>query len=216
MRPSSIAQLPEAVPIFPLAGVLLLPFGRLPLNIFEPRYLAMVRHALATDWLIGMVQPRDAKDPASEPDVYRVACAGRLTRVEETEDGRYLIMLSGLCRFDIEAELPLQSGFRRARAAWGRFADDFRRPDADAASRERLLPVLREYFAGHKISADWDNIEQLPGNQLVNTLAMQCPFDPREKQALLESPGPRERAELMISLLAMAALDRSGEADVSH
>ncbi len=216
MRPSSIAQLPEAIPIFPLAGVLLLPFARLPLNIFEPRYLAMVRHALATDWMIGMVQPRDAKDPATDPDLYQVACAGRLTKLEETEDGRFLIMLTGLCRFDIEAELPLRSGFRRARAKWSRFADDMRRPDADAVSRERLLPVLREYFAGHKIPVDWQNIEQLPSDQLVNTLAMQCPFDPREKQALLESPGLRERAELMISLLAMAALDRSGDADVRH
>ena len=216
MRPSSITQLPEAMPIFPLAGVLLLPFGRLPLNIFEPRYLAMVRHALATDWMIGMVQPRDAKDSASEPDVYQVACAGRLTKLEETEDGRYLILLTGLCRFDIEGELPLLSGFRQARAKWSRFAGDLRRPDADAAGRERLLPVLREYFAGHKISPDWENIEQLPSDQLVNTLAMQCPFDPREKQALLESPGPRERTELMISLLAMSALDRSGDTGVSH
>ena len=216
MRPSSIAQLPQAMPIFPLAGVLLLPFGRLPLNIFEPRYLAMVRHALATDWLIGMVQPRDAKDRSTDPDVYQVGCAGRLTGLEETEDGRYLIMLTGLCRFDIDGELPLRSGFRRARANWSRYADDLRRPDADAVSRDRLLPVLREYFAGHKISVDWENIEESPSDQLVNTLAMQCPFDPREKQALLESPGPRERAELMISLLAMAALDRSGDAGASH
>ena len=124
MPAPTFAQLPEAIPIFPLAGVLLLPGGRLPLNIFEPRYLAMTRDALASDWMIGMVQPLSAEDASERPEVYRIGCAGRITRLSETDDGRYLISLTGLCRFSIADELALHKGYRRAAADWSRFTED--------------------------------------------------------------------------------------------
>jgi Lon protease-like protein len=210
MRPASIRELPEVIPAFPLAGVVLLPFGRLPLNIFEPRYLAMTRDALAGDRLIGMVQPEDPDAAAREPALYRVGCAGRITSFAETDDNRFLITLTGLCRFATRDEFAPKDGYRRVRVEWSSYADDLRVSDAGAIPRERLLSALRDYFRVHRISADWRAIEAAPGDQLVTTLAMVCPFEPCEKQALLESPGLAERAELMISLLAMSVLDTSG------
>ena len=209
MAKHTLEELPRVLPLFPLPGVLLLPFGKLPLNVFEPRYLAMVRAALAGDWQIGMVQPTDPDSGQSEPQLYQVGCAGRITTLNETDDGRYLITLTGLCRFEIEEELPLMDGYRRAAVRWDRFSRDLRAENASQVDRDRLLPALRGYLDTHKISADWKTIESSPGDQLVTSLAMVCPFEPPEKQALLESPGLRERAELMISLLAMSVLDRS-------
>lgn len=208
MRQNSISALPAAIPIFPLTGALLLPFGNLPLNIFEPRYLAMVRAALASDWLVGMVQPSDPDDPSENPELYPVGCAGRIVSLSETDDGRYLISLKGLCRFQLEGELPIRDGFRTASVAWDKFADDFRPPDIDAIERDRLLPALKTYLKSSGIAADWSSIEQAPADQLVTSLAMMCPFEPAEKQALLECPQLAERVELMISLFAMAVLDK--------
>jgi len=207
MRPETIAELPPVIAVFPLSGALLLPFGKLPLNIFEPRYLAMIRDALAADRIIGMIQPADAEAGAGHPNLYSIGCAGRITSFTETDDGRFLVTLTGLCRFKVAGELPLLDGYRRAQADWTKFADDMR--DADATvPRERLVPTLREYCQSRNIAADWKAIEKAPGHQLVITLSMLCPFEPNEKQALLESPSLEARAELMISLMAMAVLDR--------
>jgi Lon protease-like protein len=210
MRPASIAELPQVLAVFPLPGVLLLPFGRLPLNIFEPRYLAMTRDALAGDRLIGMVQPADPDSTDRNPPLYRVGCAGRITSFTETDDNRFLITLTGLCRFEIADELPLKDGYRRVHVDWSRFAGDMRTIDAAKVPRARLMPALREYFRVHGIRADWKSIEAAPGDMLLTSLAMVCPFDAPEKQALLETDGIAERAELMISLLTMSVLDHGG------
>lgn len=202
----------ETLPIFPLAGVLLLPRGRLPLNIFEPRYLAMTRDALGGDRLIGMVQPSDPNQPASgNPPVYPTGCAGRITSFSETDDGRYLITLTGLCRFHIREELPLHSGYRRVVPQWDDFASDLRTPREPAFDRERLLRGLRSYFDKHQIKAEWDAIGSVPGERLVTSIAMVCPFEPSEKQALLEAPGLDERAQLLTAIVEMAIIDGSGE-----
>lgn len=210
MGPITIAELPDAIPVFPLPGALLLPFGQLPLNIFEPRYLAMVDDALAGDRMIGMIQPEDPEAADRDPALYSIGCGGRITSFSETDDNRYLITLSGLCRFAVIGEQPLKDGYRRAAVDWTRFADDMETLSNNDLPRERLLPALRDYCHTRNIAADWKAIEDAPSYQLVTSLAMLCPFAPNEKQALLESPGLVERAELMISLMAMAALDGDG------
>ncbi|MBL26522.1 MAG: peptidase S16 [Rhodospirillaceae bacterium] len=210
----SIRDLPDVIPIFPLTGVLLLPRGRLPLNIFEPRYLAMTSDALGSHRFIGMVQPSGEKQAGDRQiPVYGIGCAGRITTFSETEDGRFLITLTGVCRFEIVEELALQKGYRRVRASYDRFADDLKEDDAGVVDRERLLPVLHDYFEANGISADWNAVQEAPCDQLVTSLAMICPFEPREKQALLESPDLRSRADLMISLLEMAIIGGSGGQD---
>ncbi len=213
MRPVSIAELPDTLAVFPLPGVLLLPHGRLPLNVFEPRYLAMTHDALGAERLIGMIQPIDPADASENPPLYGVGCAGRITSFSETEDNRFLITLSGLCRFVVAEELDLVDGYRRVRADWSVHADDLRVPDAAAVPRERLLPPLQAYFTAHDIEVDWQAIEKASSDQLVTSLAMACPFSPGEKQALLEAPRLADRAELMISLLAMSALDGGDASD---
>src|ERR1700750_1228423 len=190
----SAAALPDILPIFPLAGVLLLPRGRLPLNIFEPRYLAMTRNALASDRLIGMVQPSDPAASGSNPPVYPIGCAGRITSFSETEDGRFLITLTGTSRFRIREELPLLEGYRRVVPDWDGFARDAEGEEAPEFDRERLVRGLKAYFQQHQISADWDSITSVGGERLVTSIAMICPFDPSEKQALAEGPGFGTRA----------------------
>jgi len=203
-----IAALCETLPIFPLVGVLLLPRGRLPLNIFEPRYLAMTRDALAGDRLIGMVQPSDPNQPLSgDPPVYPTGCAGRITSFTETEDGRFLITLTGLCRFRIGEELPLVSGYRRVVPKWDEFAGDLRTPREPSFDRERLIRGLRAYFDKHRIKAEWDAISNVPGERLVTSIAMVCPFEPSEKQALLEARDLDERAELLTAIVEMAVME---------
>lgn len=210
-RPGATA-LCETLPIFPLAGVLLLPRGGLPLNIFEPRYLAMTRDALAGDRLIGMVQPSDPNQPMSgSPPVYSTGCAGRITSFSETNDGRYLITLTGLCRFRIGEELPLLNGYRRVVPKWDEFANDLRNPRKPGFDRDRLIQGLRAYFDKHQIKAEWDAIDSVPGERLVTSIAMVCPFEPNEKQALLEAPDLDERAKLLTAIVEMAVVDRPSQ-----
>jgi Lon protease-like protein len=203
--------LPAIIPIFPLTGVLLLPRGRLPLNIFEPRYLAMTRDALAGERLIGMVQPSDPTISSSDPAVYLTGCAGRITSFSETEDGRFLITLTGTCRFRIRDELPLLEGYRRVVPEWNEFARDLEGEDEPGFDRERLMRGLRVYFHQHQISADWDAVGSVSGERLVTSIAMICPFEPSEKQALLEAPDLDERARLLTAMVEMAALNRSSD-----
>jgi len=197
--------LPEILPIFPLTGVLLLPRGRLPLNIFEPRYLAMTRDAMAGERLIGMVQPNEPPIRELNPPLYPTGCAGRITAFAETEDGRNLITLTGVSRFRIKEELPLLNGYRRVVAEWRDFTDD--RDDAGEPrfDRERLTRGLRSFFAQRQVSADWDAIDNAPGEHLVTSIAMLCPFAPSEKQALLEARDLDERARLLTALIEMTA-----------
>ena len=219
--PSESRALPDILPIFPLTAVLLLPRGRLPLNIFEPRYLAMTRDALGGARLIGMVQPSDPPkdhtgggpgiDNRMNPPVYPIGCAGRITQFSETDDGRYLLTLTGVSRFRIQEELPLISGYRRVVPDWRPFAHDQDRSADPEFDRARLIRGLKSYFTGRQISADWEAIEKAPGEHLVTSIAMACPFAPSEKQALLEAADPDERARLLTTLVEMAAIEPTAE-----
>jgi hypothetical protein len=202
------AQLPKTLPIFPLTGVLLLPGGRLPLNIFEPRYLAMTRDALAQARMIGMVQPTEGQGDAGDPPVYRRGCAGRMTSWSETDDGRYLVTLAGVARFDITEELPRERLYRRVVPDWTPYRGDLAEesPPLAAAERLRLLAAIKPFFDRHGITADWEAVEASADERLVTTLAMACPFAPGEKQALLDAKDATERARLLTALMEMAAL----------
>jgi uncharacterized protein len=203
-------QLPEIVPIFPLTGVLLLPRGKLPLNVFEPRYLAMTEDALSGNRMIGIIQPSDPLSRASVPPVYPIGCAGRITSFSETDDGRYLITLTGVCRFETVRELPIVRGYRRVDVSWERFAADLDEPGPALFDRARLVEGLRTYFKIQGISANWDAVESTPDERLVTSLAMICPFEPSEKQALLECGSLSERASMMIAIIEMSVLDKRG------
>lgn len=204
-RPSgklSLAEMPATLPIFPLQGVLLLPRGKLPLNVFEPRYLAMVEDALATrDKLIGMVQPLAKESRATAQPIYPVGCAGRIVSWSETDDGRFLISLTGICRFAAGEEIATARGYRRVKADFDAYGADFGTPAEGAFDRKRLLAGLRGYFKAEGLQADWPTIDSAPDERLVNTIAMLCPFEPEEKQTLLESAGLAERAKAMIGIV---------------
>jgi uncharacterized protein len=206
-----VGQFPVALPLFPLSGTVLLPGGKLPLNIFEPRYLAMIGDALKSERMIGMVQPREGQEKAQNPSVYRTGCVGRITSFAETDDGRYLVTLSGLCRFDIAEELEPQHGYRRVRVDFAPYRADLEEAPDGAIDRRRLLDSLRAYFKAQAIKADWKAIEESSDERLVSTLAMVCPFQPNEKQALLESPDLIARGRTMIAILDMASLGHGGE-----
>ena len=205
-------ELPRALPIFPLAGALLLPGGRLPLNVFEPRYLSMTSDAIVGDRMIGMVQPLDGDRDADHPQVYRIGCAGRIVSFSETDDGRYLITLSGLIRFDIAEELSMKNGYRRVAPAYDRFQSDMDETN-DEIDRDALLCALTEFFTSNGIEGDWDAIKQTPDERLITSLAMICPFEPSEKQALLEAISLAERANTMITILRMSAHQGAGEGE---
>jgi len=210
-------ELPATLPVFPLGGVLLLPRGKLPLNIFEPRYLAMTQDALGAGRLIGMIQPRRADDPAAVPALYEVGCAGRISQFAETDDGRFLITLTGVCRFAILGELASMRGYRRAQVDWERFRDDLAPPPAVELDRDALVERLKRYFDTQGIKADWNSIGATPDERLVTTLSMICPFEPGEKQGLLECPTLAARAEMLTALLDMAAAGgEQGDDHVRH
>lgn len=211
------ASLPQVIPIFPLTGVLLLPRGRLPLNIFEPRYLAMVQDALKAERLVGMVQPSEpdlsnrAAGPINPP-VYPTGCAGRITSFSEADDGRYLITLTGVSRFRIRDELPLMSGYRRVEAEWQPYAADLEEPVSEPEfDRQRFVQGLRGFLGQRQVTADWAAIEKAPAEQLITSIAMLGPFAPEEKQALLEAATLSERARLLTALVEMAALHPTEE-----
>jgi uncharacterized protein len=206
-----VAALPTTLPIFPLPGVLLLPHGRLPLRIFEPRYLAMTRDALAGERLIGMVQPNDPIVSDANPPVYPIGCAGRITSFTETDDGLFLITLTGISRFRIREELPLLEGYRRVVPEWTDFARDLEADENSGFDRDRLIRGLKGFFQHHQISADWDAIASTPVDRLVTSIAMMCPFDPSEKQALLEASDLDDRARLLTAIVEMAVLNRSSD-----
>jgi uncharacterized protein len=200
-------DLPSEFAVFPLSGALMLPRGKLPLNIFESRYLAMIEDSLAAGRMFGMIQP-DANAPASDAGegLYRVGCLGRLSSFSETDDGRLLITLTGLIRFTIRTELNLRRGYRVVRGDFGDYQDDLTldRPPADI-ERESILAALRAYFTRRSVDANWEAIRGLSDDGLVITLAMACPFEAVEKQALLEAPTDADRAATLLALLQMGA-----------
>ncbi|MFN0184985.1 MAG: LON peptidase substrate-binding domain-containing protein [Aquabacterium sp.] len=198
-----LGDLPAEFPVFPLTGVLLLPRGKLPLNIFEPRYKALVEDALGAGRMFGMIQPDPQKAAGpSGPGLYRIGCLGRLSSFSETDDGRYLITLSGLVRFSVAVELEMRRGYRRVRGDFARFGPDLD-PPAEVADFDRagLLTTLRGYFLRRGFDANWDAIGKMPDDTLVVTPAMVCPFDAAEKQALLEAPDEDARARTLRMLL---------------
>jgi Lon protease-like protein len=203
-----LEDLPEEFAVFPLTGALLLPGGRLPLNIFEPRYLAMVENALANKRVFGMVQPdkRLARGD-SGPGLYRIGCLGRVSSFSETEDGRFLITLTGLLRFTIVEEIEMQAGFRRVRAGFRGFAADLDRREPQEFNRDGLLEALRKYFSAAGVEANWEAISTMADAALVTSLCMACPFSPDEKQALLEARDESERARALLALLEINAFD---------
>ena len=204
-------DLPAEFAVFPLPGALLLPRGRLPLNIFEARYLAMTEDALANGRMFAMIQPDPAlPDTANGPSLYRIGCLGRLSSFSETDDGRLLITLNGLIRFSIASEVDMRRGYRRVVGDFSRFHADMTEPEDAAIDRDGLLDALRGYFARRAVEPNWDAINRLADDALVVTLAMVCPFEPIEKQALLEAPGEAERADTLLALLRMGAAEPSG------
>jgi Lon protease-like protein len=199
----SPADLPDTIPVFPLPGALLLPRGQMPLNIFEPRYLAMVDDALRTGYrLIGMIQP-DAAHPGPEnkPNLFKVGCVGRITQIAETGDGRYLLQLTGVARFHVVEELEVATAYRQCRVSFAPFIDDFTaRKGEDEVDRARLLHALSDFLKANNLKADWQGIENAPNEALVNALAMMSPYGAAEKQALLEAPDLKTRAEILIAV----------------
>lgn len=198
----TIGDLPASIPLFPLPCALLLPRAELPLNIFEPRYLAMVDHALRTDRLIGMIQPSEDERTGAAPALFPVGCAGRLTSFTETGDGRYLVTLTGVARFRLCEAEPGGQPFRRARVDWSEWGDDLVHRDADdeGVNRDALFDALKNYAARHELSVDWDSVRKAPSEALVNALSMMSPFGVGDKQALLEAPTVSARADALVAI----------------
>jgi hypothetical protein len=199
------ADLPSGIPVFPLSGALLLPKAELPLNIFEPRYLAMVDHALSADRVIGIIQPEMGHDSDRVPPLMKVGCAGRITAYAETADGRMLITLSGICRFQLVTELRVTTPFRQVGVSYHPYAIDLV-SDAGAAGVDRpaLLKAFRDFLTANNMKANWSEVDGAPTDVLVNTLSQIAPYDPQEKQALLEAPDLKTRAEVLVALTEMA------------
>ena len=210
------ADLPEVIPVFPLPGALLLPRGQMPLNIFEPRYLAMVDDAMRDGHrLIGMIQP-DPTHPGSEqkPTLFKIGCVGRITQLAESGDGRYLIQLTGIARFRIKEELDVTTPYRQCRVSFVPFADDFSaRLGEDAVDRKAVLAALSDFLKANDLKADWAGIESASNEALVNALAMMSPYDPAEKQAMLEAPDLKTRAEILVAVTEIALAKANTEGD---
>jgi uncharacterized protein len=199
-------KLPETLAIFPLPGVLLLPTGHLPLNIFEPRYLKMIEDAMAGSRMIGMVQPKSTHE--LKPHIYETGCAGKITEFEETKDGRYLITLTGICRFKTAQELDAATPYRQIKPDWRPFEKDIDVTGCLNIDRKKLHDLLQTYFADQGLNCDWGIIEQATDGKLITCLSMICPFDAKEKQALLEAPCCKTRADTFMTMLEMAVHEK--------
>lgn len=203
------SDLPDVIPVFPLPGALLLPRARLPLHIFEPRYLAMLDDVLKTpERLIGMVQPDPnpkAVGPADGPALHRIGCAGRLTQFSETDDGRYFVTLSGASRFRIAEEVDGFAPYRRAAVSWSGFDRDLGSSDSDPGfDRDGFLKLLSRYFMAKSLDTDWESLKDAEDEMLINSLSMLLNFEPEDKQALLEAPSLSTRRETLVTLIEYA------------
>ena len=207
-QPELLTALPDTMPVFPLPCALLLPRSELPLNIFEPRYLAMIDAALRSDRMIGMIQPHD--EEAKDSDLYGIGCAGRITSFAETGDGRYVITLTGVARFQVVEEINDTALFRRCRVDFSPFAKDLASCESESqVDRSALFKALREFTEKNGLTVDWDSVGEAPSEALVNTLSMMSPFGIKEKQALLEASDLRTRADVLVAIteFALAAQD---------
>lgn len=198
--------LPPTIPVFPLSGALLLPRGELPLHIFEPRYRDMIRDSACAHGLIGMIQPTEPEWAAERPGLYRIGCVGRLSGLRETDDGRYHLTLVGLCRYFVVEELPMIHDYREIVANYESFLSDLDPPKSSGADREELLAALKNYLDARELDTDWAQLDDVDEETLINALAMMCPFDPREKQALLEAVDLTQRFETLIALFKMGGI----------
>jgi Lon protease-like protein len=204
-------DLAAVIPVFPLPGALLLPRGQMPLNIFEPRYVAMIDDALRSGHrLIGMIQPDTAHPgPEDKPNLFTIGCVGRITQIAESGDGRYLLQLTGIARFRVEEELGVTTPYRQARVTYC-FTDDFTpRKGEDDVDRESLLRSLSMFLEANNLKADWEGIENAPNEALVNALAMMSPYGTAEKQALLEAPDLKTRAEILVALTEIELAEKT-------
>lgn len=206
------ADLPDTIPVFPLPGALLLPRARLPLHLFEPRYLAMLEDSLKTPHrLIGMVQPREVPG-REEKRLHAIGCAGRVSQFSETEDGRYMITLAGISRFRVREEVSGFTPYRRCDVSWDGFSNDLGPVETDKSfDREPFLDLLGRYFEAMSLSTDWSSLKDAEDELLINSLSMLCPFDPEEKQALLEAPSLATRRETLVTLIEFALRGGSQE-----
>lgn len=225
----SVKELPQKLPIFPLEGVLLLPGGQLPLNVFEKHYLRMVEDALSDSRLIGIIQPSTKRDKPSdqseghsELDIFDTGCAGRITSFSETSDGRYEVVLTGVCRFQINQVLEKTKGYRRVEAKWDSFTEDLNQNQRQCLNidRDKLYALLDNFFEMHDLSCSWDSIKATPDSSLITALSMICPLAPSEKQCLLEAEDCEKRAEMFMTMLELAThqkgLDTQGSSDQQH
>ncbi len=211
------ADLPENIPVFPLTGALLLPRGQMPLNIFEPRYLEMVDDSLRDGHrLIGMIQPDPSHPetahpgPDDKPVLFKVGCVGRITQIAESGDGRYLLQLTGVARFRVEEELNVATAYRQCRVSYVPFADDFiARKGEDEVDRKAVLEALTAFLKANNLKTDWQGVENAPNEALVNALAMMSPYGAAEKQALLEAPDLKSRAEILVAVTEMELAKRT-------
>ena len=211
-RYRTAGDLPAQIAVFPLSAALLLPGGRLPLNIFEPRYLEMIDHALAGNRLVAMIQPRldGALKADGEPELCDVGCLGRITSFAETGDGRYLISLQGVCRFRVAAEAAVKTPFRQCRIT-PFLADLDAETGGEDVDRAGLLKAFRAYLKANELDADWDSVSRAENAMLVNALSMMAPYGPAEKQALLEAPDLKTRAETLIAMTEIALARDGGD-----
>lgn len=193
--------LPNIVPVFPLTRALLLPRGELPLNIFEPRYIAMIDDAIAGKRIIGMVQPLPRQNGGDAPRLYSIGCVGRITKFSETGDGRYLVALTGVARFRIEEEIASAASYRRCRVNYDEFRVDLEAGAGEKeVDREGMIRMLRKFADSAQLEVDWASIDAAPNEALVNALSMMSPFGANEKQALLEAADLKSRAEILVAL----------------
>lgn len=198
------SDLPKTIPLFPLAGALLLPRTDLPLNIFEPRYLLMIEEAMKAERIIGIIQPQGSSD-SSKAALEAVGCAGRITSYSETDDGRLLVTITGVCRFTIVEELDAATPFRQASVDYRPYAVDFvSETGARSVNREQLIKAFRQYLEANDMSADWNEVEAVSTEVLVNTLSLLAPYPARDKQALLEAPDLKSRADVLVALTELA------------
>lgn len=212
----SFEELPKTVPIFPLSGAIVLPGAQLTLNIFEPRYLNMVFDALGADRMIGMIQPVHSGEAQDNDNIHKTGCAGRITTFRETDDGRLLIVLTGVCRFDVIKEIATTRGYRRVLADWGPYADDLSEGDSPSLESEHLIDTLTPYFDAKNVQADWESLKKMSSASLVNLLATNLPFEPEEKQALIEAKTIHDRTKVLIVLSQMSLSSSNEPGDTRH
>jgi len=218
-RPASPADLPSSVPVFPLSGALLLPFAQRPLNIFEPRYIEMVDEALRGNRLIGLIQPQDLSDesPPGRPPLQEIGCLGRISHFEDNGEGRYFIILEGICRFEVVSELTVMTPFRQCVISAEAFASDFEREfGQEAVDRQRFLKMMRDYAEFGNFELNWTEIERTGTADLVNFCCMVSPYGAKEKQVLLEARSLEDRAETLIAMAEYEMARASDDAAPLH